>query len=449
MSPRRSYELCGFYRLDSIRYRPDPGHERESRLSSIYTSTLACGLKVLVEPMPGLKSVGVSWQFDAGTSAEPTKLAGLASVISEMLLRGGGERDSKRFADDLDRIGATRSVDCAGRTMHIRSAALGDKLSDVLPMITDIVLRPRFDLSTLEPSKELALQGLESLEDDPRERASIQASTLHFPAPYNRSTYGSEAGINAITIEDVNSFWQSRALPSSSVIAIAGDVDPDQVATQMNELTAGWRDRQLSVADAGEPKRGASHIDDDSNQVQILLLADAPPESNERAALLTKVAVNVLSGGMSGRLFTKVREERGLCYTVSSSYRGDDKFGVLTAYVGTTPERAQESLDVLTEEMHRICTPKGRITEAEFHRAKAGMKSGVVFHSESSSGRASGLTGDMRRLGRARSLDEILRNLESVTIDEVNAYLAGFEIRGVTLQTLGPKELIPPASLGV
>jgi len=418
-------------------------------VSSIHTSTLACGLRILVEPMPGLKSVGVSWQFDAGTAAEPTNLAGLASVISEMLLRGGGDRDSKRFADDLDRIGATRSVDCAGRTMHVRSATLGDTLDDVLPMLTDVVLHPRFDDSTLEPAKELALQGLESLEDDPRERASIRASTRHFPAPYNRSIYGTEAGINAISLDDVKNFWTSRATPASSVFAVAGDVDPERVVAQMEELTAGWSGNELSVAETGKPKRGADHIEDDSNQVQILLLADAPPESDERAALLTKVAVNVLSGGMSGRLFTKVREERGLCYAVSSAYRGDDMFGVLTAYVGTTPERAQESLDVLTEEMHRICTPEGRITQAEFHRAKIGMKSGVVFHSESSAGRATGLTGDMRRLGRARSLDEILRNLESVTLDEVNAYLASFAIRGVTLQTLGPKELTPPASLGV
>lgn len=418
-------------------------------MSSIHTSTLACGLKVLVEPMPGVMSVGLSWQIDAGTSAEPTELAGLASVVSEMLLRGGGDRDSKRFADDLDRIGATRSVDCAGRTMHIRSTTLGDKLSEVLPMITDIVRRPRLNESTLGPSKELALQGLESLEDDPRERASISASTRHFPAPYNRSIYGTESGINAITLDDVEQFWGSRALPSSSVLAVAGDVEPERVVAQLDELTSGWQDAELSVAQAGEPVRGADHIDDDSNQVQIMLLAEAPAEIDERAALLTKVAVNVLSGGMSGRLFTKVREERGLCYAVSSSYRGDDKFGVLTAYVGTTPDRAQESLDVLTKELHRICTPEGRITEAEFHRAKVGMKSSVVFRSESSAARASGLTGDVRRLGRARTLDEILRNLESVTLEEVNAYLAGFAIRGVTLQTLGPKQLTPPASLGV
>lgn len=418
-------------------------------MSTIHTQTLPCGLKVIAEPMSGVKSVGLSWHFDAGTSAEPDDRAGLASVTSEMLMRGGGDRNSKAFADELDRIGASRNVDCSGRTMHLRSSTLGDKLIDVLPMLADNILKPRFDDSTLVPSKELSLQGLESLEDEPRERASIRASTRHFPAPFNRSIYGTESGINAITLDDVDNFWRSRTAPAASVLAVAGSVDPDQFFHKLGELTESWAGEHMTIEPAGSPERGVDHIEDDSNQVQIMLLAEAPAESDERAALLTKVAVNVLSGGMSGRLFTEVREERGLCYAVSASYRGDDRFGVLSAYVGTTPERAQESLDVLTAEMLKITTPEGRITESEFHRAKIGMKSNVVFHSESTAGRAAGLSGDQRRLGRARSLDEILRNLESVTLEEVNAHLAGFKLAGVTLQTLGPKELTPPASLGI
>ena len=78
-------------------------------MSTIHTKTLPCGLKVIAEPMSGVKSVGLSWHFDAGTSAEPDQLAGLASVTSEMLLRGGGDRDSRAFADALDRIGASRT----------------------------------------------------------------------------------------------------------------------------------------------------------------------------------------------------------------------------------------------------------------------------------------------------------------------------------------------------
>lgn len=418
-------------------------------MSIIYTRTLGSGLRLFVEPMPAMKSVGLSWLMGAGTSAEPGHLAGLASVTSEMLLRGGGPRDSRTFADDLDRIGASRSVDPISRSVHIRASTLGDKLAQTLPMLIDMVRQPRLDDSTLEPARELALQSIESLNDDPREKASIEASRRHFPEPYNRSVYGSAEGISAITLPDVLAFWQRHAVPTESILAIAGDVEPVATADLIESLLSDWSGPRPVEPTEARPERGAGHIDDDSNQVQILLMAEGPTERQEREALLTKFAVNVLSGGMSGRLFTEVREKRGLCYAVSAGFRGDDRFGVVSAYVGTAPERAQQSLDVLVEEMQKLYTPAGRVTPEEFARARIGMKSGVVFHGESSSGRASAISGDMRRLGRVRTLDEILATLESVTLDELNAYLARCSLSGVTLQTLGPKELTPPPSLGL
>jgi len=366
-----------------------------------------------------------------------------------MLLRGGGDRDSRRYADDLDRLGASRSADATSRTMHVRATTLGDKLGEVLPMVVDMVRRPRFDEGTLGPARELALQGLESLNDDPREKASIEAGHRHFPEPYNRSTYGDAEGLARLTLADVRTFWEAHAVAPGSILAIAGDVDPERAMDQVESLLSGWGGSEQASPAETPPARGAGHLEDESSQVQILLLAEGPTERDERAALLTKFAVNVLSGGMSGRLFTEVREKRGLCYAVSASYRGDDRFGVLSAYVGTAPDRAQQSLDVLTAELQRIHTPEGRVTPEEFARARIGMKSGVVFHGESSSGRAGAIAGDMRRLGRVRTLDEVLAALESVTLDELNAFLAGTGLRGITLQTLGPVRLTPPPSLGL
>lgn len=404
-------------------------------MSIIYTRTLGSGLRLFVEPMPGMKSVGLSWLLGAGTSAEPCGLAGLAGVTGEMLLRGGGARDSRRYADDLDRIGASRSVDPTSRSMHVRASALGDKLGEALPMLVDMVRRPRLDESTLEPARELALQSIESLDDDPREKASIEAGRRHFPSPYNRSVYGTAEGVGAITLADVRAFWDRHAVASGSVLAIAGDVDAQAAGDLVESLLGDWSGPRPEDPAQSRAEGGAGHIEDESNQVQILLMASGPREREERAALLTKFAVSVLSGGMSGRLFTEVREKRGLCYAVSAAYRGDDRFGVVSAYVGTTPERAQQSLDVLVDEMQRLYTPEGRVTPEEFARARIGMKSGAVFHGESSSGRAAAISGDMRRLGRVRTLDEILAALESVTLEELNAHLAGCSLAGVTLQT--------------
>ena len=154
--------------------------------------------------------------------------------------------------------------------------------------------------------------------------------------------------------------------------------------------------------------------------------------------------INVLSGGMSGRLFTEVREKRGLCYSVSAGYRAERDFGAVTAYVGTTPERAQESLDVLTQELQRIHTPAGAITQEEFQRAVIGSKSRLIFSGESTGARAAALAADQHRVGRPRSLGELAEEIDRVTLDQVNNYLTRRSLGTPTIQTLGPAELTAP-----
>jgi len=115
--------------------------------------------------------------------------------------------------------------------------------------------------------------------------------------------------------------------------------------------------------------------------------------------------------------------------------------GAVEAYVGTAPDRAQQSLDVLMQELRRINTPEGAITAEELDRALIGMKSRLIFSGESSSARAGSLAVDQHRLGRPRGLDEIAKEIDTVTLDRVNGYLAKRKLGMVTVQTLGPAAL--------
>lgn len=228
---------------------------------------------------------------------------------------------------------------------------------------------------------------------------------------------------------------------------MAGALDADEIESTLNRLLAGWSGSTTLPPKGPMPPRGYEHEEDDTNQVQIIVCHDAPTELAEDS-MLEKVVVSVLSGGMSGRLFSEVREKRGLCYSVSAGYRGDRDYGSVTAYVGTTPERAQESLQVLLGELNRINSPGAadRVTDAEFQRAVAGMKSRLVFSGESTAARASALAADMHVYGRPRSLAEIAQKIDAVTLDQVNAYLARRKLGVLTIQTLGPRALtVPPA----
>jgi predicted Zn-dependent peptidase len=420
-----------------------PGRVDCRSMNRITTRRLECGLPLIVEEMDGVKSAGLSWLIPAGTACEPEDRQGMATVTAELLMRGAGALNSRQHADALDRIGVGRSTDVG--TYHVRIAAtmLGDRALDALPLIVDMVRQPRMDAESFIPARDLALQSLESLQDDPRERAVVAARSRHFQTPFNRSPVGTHEGLTALTRDEIAAMWERHARPQGSILAFAGAVRADQLAARLDELLAGWSGAAPDFTRGAQPVRGYAHETDQTNQVQVLLIHDAPAEP-QPDSMLEKVAISVLSGGMSGRLFTEVREKRGLCYSVSAGYSSAREFGSVMAYVGTTPERAQLSLDVLLAELERINTPDGAVTPNELARAKVGMKSRIVFSGESTSGRAGALAYDFHRLGRSRSMDEIESDVERVTLDDLNAYLARRRLGPLTIQTLGPAALVPP-----
>lgn len=412
---------------------------------SIISKTLSCGTPLVMESMSGVKSVGLTWLLPAGNATDPDDRQGMAPMLSELLMRGSGSLDSRGFADAMDTLGVSRSVDSA--TMHMRMgfALLGTRLMDALPLAVDMVLRPRIDAEAVEPTRDLAMQALEGLNDDPQERAVLAVRERHNPPPINRSGLGTAEGIAALTRDGLIEGWKSRARPVGSIIAIAGDLaaagGPDAIASRLDTLLSGWTGSAPAVTLGHAPHRGTlHHIADKSSQVQIVCMHDAPPEPGPDSRL-ERVVSSVLSGGMASRLFAEVREKRGLCYAVSQSYATDRDYGRCMAYVGTQPERAQESLDVLLAELERINTPAGAITAEELQRALIGIRSSLIFSGESTGARASGLASDQYRLGRPRTLEEIDAAYASITLEQVNAYLAKRKLGEVTIVTLGPAEI--------
>jgi predicted Zn-dependent peptidase len=406
-------------------------------------------MPLLIESMPGVRSVGVTLLLPAGSATDPDNRQGLCTMWSELVFRGAGLLDSRAQADAMDRLGMSRA--CDPSTFHLRMGftLLGDRLIDALPTVVDMVRRPRMEEAAIGPTRDLAIQAIESLADDPQQRAVLALKERHAPPPINRSGMGTIESLEATTRDDLVNGWERQARPAGSILAIAGDVGGDagiaRLVSQLDTLLAGWSGAAPAVRIGTSLSRGTyHHIEDKSSQVQIVLIHDAPAEPQHESRL-ERVVASVLSGGMAARLFTEVREKRGLCYSVSESYSAERDYGRCVAYVGTTPERAQESLDVLMAELHRVNSPAGRITQEEFDRAMIGIKSGLIFSGESTGARAGALAGDQYRLGRPRSLDEVAAMYAAITLDEVNAYLARRKLGDVTIVTLGQSALKPPA----
>ncbi|MCC6429048.1 MAG: insulinase family protein [Phycisphaerales bacterium] len=415
-------------------------------MPGITQRTLSCGTPLVIEHIEGVRSAALCWMTPGGSAFDPIDGMGRSTMWEELLMRGAGGRDSHQQADAFDRLGVGRSVDVGTYYMRLGASMLGERVVETIGLMADMVLRPAMHPDDVDPARDLALQGIASLKDDPQERAMLGARRRHLPEPVNRSGLGTPEGLMALTRESLFRDWSMVAQPGGSIIAMAGAIDADAVVNAWERALAGWSGATSMPRSGPLPVRGYEHEQDDTNQAQIIVCHDAPTELADES-ILEKIILSVLSGGMSGRLFTEVREKRGLCYSVSAGYRGDKDYGLVTGYVGTTPERAQDSLNVLLAEMARInsSSPADRITLDEFNRAVAGMKSRLVFSGESTGARASALAADMHVYGRPRSLEEIARKIDRVTLDQVNGYLSTRKMGTMTIQTLGPKALVPPA----
>ena len=403
----------------------------------IHQHRFAHGLELLAEPVAGAESLAMTLLVPAGLAAEPHARQGAATMLSEMICRGAGGLSSREHSDALDRLGVDR--DAGVETAHLRLGAsmIGSKLEAALPLLLDMALRPNLDADALEPTRDLALQSLDALADEPQQRVMLDLRSRHYPAPFGRSPLGRREDLEAMTLEDLRGFWHGRVVPGGSILAFAGHFDWPALRERVAERVEDWTGDCDEPSPNGPASRGVAHETAQTAQVHIALAYDAVPEPHEDA-LLQKAAASVLSGGMSGRLFTEVREKRGLCYAVFAQYAGQRDRGAMLGYAGTTAPRAQETLDVMVAELRRL----GRGVQGdEFNRAIVGMKSRLVMQGESTAARSGAIAADQYIHGRPRPLSELAAEVDAIDLEQLNAFLAQHEPGDMTVVTIGPEPL--------
>ena len=209
----------------------------------------------------------------------------------------------------------------------------------------------------------------------------------------------------------------------------------------LKSLFKDWKGSTSEPDQTGAPARGVDHMELASSQTHLGIALPAPVDSHADATAL-RLASMVLGGESSSRLFTEVREKRGLCYSVGGSVSLGRDRGMLQIYAGSTPQRAGQTLACIRGELERFASG---ITQEEFDRARTGLKSRVIMQGESAAARASSAAGDLFRLGKVRSLADMAAAIDGLTLASVNAAIARHWGKGwmhdFTLATIGPAPL--------
>ncbi|HUT47114.1 MAG TPA: pitrilysin family protein [Sedimentisphaerales bacterium] len=395
------------------------------------------GMVLLGEPMEAVESVAFDFMLPAGAARLPDGCCGAGNVIADWIFRGAGDKDSRQLSDAIDGLGLVRGRSIGSSHIAIGAALEAGNLAQSLDLYADIILRPCLKDDQFELARQLAIDEVLSLDDDPRHKVMLKLREQFYPSPLGRSTVGDIAELKALTAQISGQIIKDKFNLSQTIFSVAGKYDFDAVCQQIERLFEPEAQEGGESAILGPRQGKYTHIDNDGAQVHIGLMTGTVKPTDEDY-YNARIAISVLSGGMSARLFTEVREKRGLCYAIGARYHGLKEAAGVMCYAGTTPDKAQDTLDCVIGEFNRLIEG---VTEDEIARAKVGLKSSLILQSESSSSRAGSIASDYYILGRVRSLDEIKDKIEATSVDSVLAFLRANPFREFTVVTIGPKQV--------
>src|SRR5436190_6494921 len=403
----------------------------------IFTHRLASGLMLVAEEMNWLESAAFALLTPSGCAYEQAAQAGLAALTCEMAERGAGERDSRQFVSDLENLGADCSSSCSNSHTSFGGAMPHESLLPALSIFADVVQRPHLPEDQLEDARQSCLQEVRALEDDLAQKLMLTLRQQFYGEPFGRSPQGTEETLGSLAMNDVRQFFSRTYRASEAILSVAGKFDWPRLKDHVTEQFGKWAQGQPLLAAASPPQRKYQHVPADSSQTHIGIAFEGVPYCDADYFQL-RGAVGVLSDGMSSRLFTEVREKRGLCYTVYGVCHSLRDQGGVFAYAGTTKERAQETLDVMAAELRGLF--RG-IEQEELDRLKGRIKRSIIMQQESSPSRSGSIAYEWIYLGRVRTMDELRTIIDGLTVKSINEYLAAHPPGEFTVVTLGAEGL--------
>ena len=399
--------------------------------------TLKNGMVLLGEPMDAVESVAFGFMLPAGAARLPNGCCGASNVIADWIFRGAGDKNSRQLSDAIDGLGLVRGRSVGSSHISVGAALESGNLTEALDLYADIILKPSLKDDQFELARQLAIEEVMSLNDDPRQKVMLKLREHFYPNPLGRNTIGNIAELKALTARISGQIIEDKFNLSQTIFSVAGKYNFDAVCRQLEKLFETEPQESDESAQLNPGQEKYTHIDNNGAQVHIGLMTGTVKPTDEDY-YNARIAISVLSGGMSARLFTEVREKRGLCYAIGARYHGLKDAAGIMCYAGTTPDKAQETLDCIINEFNRL--GEG-ISEDEIARAKVGLKSSLILQSESSSSRAGAIASDHYILDRIRSLDEIKNRIEATSVDSVLAFLRSNPFREFTIVTIGPKQV--------
>ncbi len=404
---------------------------------AVHSERLASGARLATETMPGVRSVAIGFWVGTGSRDEPDRLAGASHFLEHLLFKGTPARPAAAIAEALDEVGG----DCNAFTTKEYTAfyvrLLSEHLRLGLDILGDIMDDPSLAEHDVDAERTVILDEILMHADEPSDLAAEMAMSALFPGhPLGRDTLGTSESVGATTASEIRGFFEEHYRPGNVVVAVAGDCRHEEVAAALET-------RFAARPGGGAPVRAPVTHDVDplvvvrrqTEQAHLVIGMRSASRFDDARWPLAVLNV-VLGGGLSSRLFQKVREQRGLAYSIWSERNGFYDTGCTTVSVGTAPEHVDEVLEIVTGEIEELAA--NGITARELDVAKGNLRSETLLSCEDSGARMSRLGTSVLLYDRVWTIDDALARIDAVDLDAVHEVARSLAAAPRTLAAVGP-----------
>ena len=389
-------------------------------IDEVHLTRLPNGITVLTEHMPGLRSVTAGIWVRRGSRHETPELNGICHFIEHAVFKGTQRRSARDIAIESDRLGGNLDAFTTHEMTGFAVKVADKSLPEAFDLIADLLANPRFEQDDLDREQKVILEEMKMVEDTPDELLGELFNAAYFPDhALGRPIEGTADTVTSFDQETIATFHAREFSPKQFVVAAAGNVAHQQLVDLVEQAFDGSRPNQVSSLSSDSPATAAPILIEQKKELEQahLVIATPWPDAKDADRYAASLLASVMGGGTSSRLWQKVREERGLAYSVGAGGSTFSDVGVFTIYAGTSPEHLDEVLDLSLEEMRRVVAES--VSEDELKLAKDQAVSSILLGLESSSARVSALARQEIIHGRRISPAEIMEKLEEVTPEDL------------------------------
>lgn len=396
--------------------------------SGLRRTVLPSGLTVLSEYMPGARSVSFGAWVRAASVHERRERMGVSHLLEHMVFKGTKVRSARDIALALEVLGGSLDAYTAREHTSFQARVLDEHLEQAADVIGDLLFRPLLRSADLRLERKVVLEEIAMVDDTPDDLVfDLHSEAMWGSHPYGYPILGTRDTVSSLGIKELRELHERAYHPPQIVVAAAGNVEHERLL-EILERT-GWMavprgdDAPLAAPPPVAPPPSEVHVERDGAQTHIVFGSPTVAHNDPRRYAVGLVDA-ILGGGMSSRLFQRVREELGLAYAVYTFQSFHPDAGTHGVYVGTAPATAERSREAIREELDRLA--RESLTPEEIAAGKSQLKGQVTLSLESVSSRMYRAAGVALYDEPFRTLDEVLALIDAITPEEIAAVCRDF-----------------------